>query len=203
MGDRVAVIRRGVLQQVDKPQMLYDHPVNLFAAGFIGSPAMNMVEATLNRSNGSVAAEFGGYSLRVPDDVLSTRPALKRFEGRRVILGIRPEDMEDASLVSDAPAEHRIRSTVQLREALGSDVVVHFTVDAPSVVTEDVKELAADAGRDTVEVERGAEKGASTFLARLNPRTRATEREQIELVVDTRRMHFFDPDSALGIYGDD
>jgi multiple sugar transport system ATP-binding protein len=202
MGDRVAIIRRGVLQQVDNPQTLYDHPVNLFAAGFIGSPAMNMVEATLNRTDGAALVGFGGFSLRVPDDVLKARPALKRFEGRRLILGIRPEDMEDASLVSEAPADQRIRSNVLLREALGSDVVVHFTIDAPSAVTEDVKELAADAGQDTEQVERGARTGGSTFLARLNPRTRATEREPIELVVDTRRMHFFDPDTGLGIYGD-
>jgi multiple sugar transport system ATP-binding protein len=203
MGDRVAVIRRGILQQVDNPQVLYDHPVNLFAAGFIGSPAMNMVEATLNRTNGTAAVEFGGFSLRIPDYTLNARPALKRFEGRRVILGIRPEDMEDASLASHAPADQRIQSTVQLREALGSDVLVHFPIEAPRAATEDAKELAADIGHDAVEIDRRAGGQTSTFLARLNPRTHATEREPIELVVDTRRMHYFDPDTGLGIYGDD
>jgi multiple sugar transport system ATP-binding protein len=202
MGDRVAVIRKGVLQQIDTPQFLYDHPANLFVAGFIGSPSMNMVGATLARTNGSVTAEFGGYRLAVPDEVLGTRPDLKGYEGKEVVLGIRPEDMEDAALVPDAPADRRIRSAVVLREALGADVLAHFMVKAPAVMTEDVKELAVDVGAEAVEaVERGAVTGESEFMARLNPRTRATQGEEIEFVVDVGRMHFFDPDSGQGIYG--
>jgi multiple sugar transport system ATP-binding protein len=203
MGDRVAVIRRGILQQVDDPQVLYDHPVNLFTAGFIGSPAMNMAEATLDRSNGSVTVDLGGNPLRVTDDVLNARPALKGYGGRRVVVGIRPEDIDDAALQPDAPADQRIRSTVVLSEALGSDVLVHFSVEAPTVAIDDAKELAADAGHDTLEISRRSTAGTSTFLARVNPRTRAREHEPIELVVDTRRMHFFDPETGLGIYGDD
>jgi multiple sugar transport system ATP-binding protein len=204
MGDRVAVIRKGVLQQVDTPQHLYDHPKNLFVAGFIGSPAMNMVEGTLSRSNGSVFVEFGGYRLGIPDDVLRTRPDLKGFEGKQVIIGIRPEDMEDASLQPDAPADRRIRSGVVLRESLGADVLVHFMIKAPALMTEDVKELAGDVGQEAVEaVERGAMAGESEFLARLNPRTGARQGEPIELVVDVQRLHFFDPESGLGIYGGD
>src|ERR671918_1483736 len=202
MGDRVAVIRKGSLQQADTPQYLYDHPVNLFVAGFIGSPAMNMVEGTVSRTNGSAAIEFGGFKLRVPDHVMSSRPALKRFDGKRVIVGIRPEDMEDASLASQA-SDDRLRSTVDLREALGSDVVVHFKIEAPIVVTEDVKELAHDVGADALEaVEQEAQQGESTFVARLNPRTKAKQGEPIELTVDVGRMHFFDPDTGLGIYED-
>ena len=202
MGDRVAVIRKGVLQQADTPQYLYDQPVNLFVAGFIGSPAMNMVEGTVSRTNGSAAIEFGGYKLRVPDHVMSSRPALKGFDGKQVIVGIRPEDMEDASLASQ-PTEDRIRSTIELREALGSDVVVHFKVKAPIVLTEDVKELAHDVGAEALEaVEQEAQLGESTFVARLNPRTKAREGEPIELTVDVGRLHFFDPDTGLGIYED-
>jgi multiple sugar transport system ATP-binding protein len=202
MGDRVAVIRKGVLQQVDSPQYLYDHPNNLFVAGFIGSPAMNMVEAQLVPSNGSLAVEFGGFTLDVPDEVVSARSELKRYEGRSIVVGIRPEDMEDAALVSEAPASRRIRSNVILREALGADVLVHFGVNAKPVVTEDTKELASDVGADIVEaVERGAEQGEWIFLARLNPRTGAQTDKPIELVVDTHRLHFFDPDSGDGIYG--
>jgi multiple sugar transport system ATP-binding protein len=199
MGDRVAVIRKGVLQQVDSPQFLYDHPNNLFVAGFIGSPAMNIVEATLARSNGSATVEFGGYRLAVPDEVLSVRPDLKSYEGKSVIVGVRPEDIEDASLVSDAPADHRVRSGVFLREALGADVLVHFMIKAPAVVTEDTKELASDVGHEA----SGAIAGESEFLARLNPRTDATEGEAIELVVDVNRLHFFDPETGAGIYGGD
>jgi multiple sugar transport system ATP-binding protein len=202
MGDRVAVIRKGLLQQIDTPQFLYDHPANLFVAGFIGSPSMNMVGATLARTNGSLTAEFGGYRLAVPDEIVGTRPDLRAFEGKEVVLGIRPEDMEDAALVPDAPADRRIRSAVVLREALGADVLAHFMIRAPAVMTEDVKELAVDVGAEAVEaVERGAVTGESEFMARLNPRTRATQGEEIELVVDVTRMHFFDPDSGEGIYG--
>jgi multiple sugar transport system ATP-binding protein len=204
MGDRVAVIRKGVLQQVDTPQFLYDHPSNLFVAGFIGSPAMNMVEATLSRSNGAASVEFGGFRLALPDEVFAQRPALRAFDEKRVIVGVRPEDMEDASLVTDAPADRRIRSNVLLREALGADVLVHFKIQAPTVTSEDARELAVDVGREALEaVEQEAKAGESTFLARLNPRTGARERGPIELVVDTHRLHFFDPESGLGIYGYD
>ena len=204
MGDRVAVIRKGVLQQIDAPQHLYDHPSNLFVAGFIGSPAMNIVEATLTRSNGSFTLEFGGYRLAVPDDVLAARPELKGYEGKQVIVGIRPEDMEDAEMTPDAPADHRIRSSVFLREALGADVLVHFMIKAPAVLTEDAKELAHDVGAEAVEAaERGALAGESEFLARLNPRTKVRKEDPIELVVDVHRLHFFDQESGQGIYGGD
>jgi multiple sugar transport system ATP-binding protein len=204
MGDRVAVIRKGVLQQVDTPQFLYDHPNNLFVAGFIGSPAMNMVEANLSISDGSGVVEFGGYRLGVPQQVVSARPELKAFDRKPVIVGLRPEDMEDASLVPDAPVDRRIRTTVILREALGADVVAHVKIQAPAVVTEDVKELAHDVGQEALQaVEQGARSGESTFLARLNPRTAAKEGQPIELVVDVGRLHFFDPGSGLGIYGGD
>jgi multiple sugar transport system ATP-binding protein len=202
MGDRVAVIRKGVLQQVDRPQTLYEHPINLFVAGFIGSPAMNMVEATLTPWDGSLAVEFGGYRMPVPDEVLAERPALRRYEGRKVVLGIRPEDMEDASLLSDAPPDRRVTSTVELREALGSDLVVHFPVEAPPAVTEDVKELASDVSPDVVEkVEAIAGGGRTVMIARLSPRAQVHTGGPIELVVDTHRLHFFDPDDGSGIYG--
>jgi multiple sugar transport system ATP-binding protein len=201
MGDRVAVLRKGVLQQVDAPQYLYDHPNNLFVAGFIGSPAMNMVEGDLVRTNGRVAVEFGGISLDVPDDVLSARPALKAYEGNPVVVGIRPEDMEDASLVAEAPSTRRIRSHAILREALGADVLVHFGVRARPVVTEDTRELASDVGAEVLEaVEKAGDQGEWIFLARLNPRTQAEQGKPIELVVDTHRLHFFDPHSGRGIY---
>jgi multiple sugar transport system ATP-binding protein len=203
MGDRVAVIRKGVLQQADSPQFLYDHPENLFVAGFIGSPAMNMVEATLARSNGSSTIEFGGYRLAVPDEVFASRPALKAYESKQVVVGIRPEDMEDASLAPDAPEDRRITSGVFLREALGADVLVHFMIKAPVVITEDTKELAGDVGQEALEAaEKSAVAGESEFLARLNPRTTATMGEPIELVVDVTRLHFFDPQTGQGIYGD-
>jgi multiple sugar transport system ATP-binding protein len=203
MGDRVAVIRKGLLQQVGAPQYLYDHPSNLFVAGFIGSPAMNLVEASLTRNDGTASIEFGGIRLGLSDDLFASRPDLKGYHGKQVIVGIRPEDMEDAVIAPGAPADRRIRSGVFLREALGADVLVHFRIQAPEVITEDVKELAHDVGQEALQaVQERAQAGESTFLARLNPRTGAREGEQVELVVDVSRLHFFDPASGLGIYGD-
>jgi multiple sugar transport system ATP-binding protein len=200
MGDRVAVIRKGTLQQVDAPLTLYQRPVNLFVAGFIGSPTMNMVEATLSRSDGALYAEFAGFRLRVDDSVPQARPALAGYEGKPVILGIRPEDMEDASLVPDAREDRRLSVTVDLREALGSQVLAHFTVEAPIVVTEDTKELAVDFGAEVVEMEERAQEARSEFVAELDPHTRVRAKERLDLVVDTGRLHFFDPQTGLGVY---
>ena len=201
MGDRVAVIRKGELQQVDTPQALYEHPQNLFVAGFIGSPAMNLFEARLVEDGAGLAVAFGSLRLEIPDEVIATRTALRAHTGQTVVLGIRPEDMEDAALVSDAPGTRRLQATVELREALGSDVVVHFTVDAPQPLTDDVKELAVDVGAEALEhVELQAKRGRSRVLARLNPRSRAQKGEPIELVVDTHRLHFFNPEDGVAIY---
>jgi multiple sugar transport system ATP-binding protein len=149
-----------------------------------------------------LGVEFGGFHLPIPPEVLAARPALGAFADRPVVLGIRPEDMEDASLVSDAPAERRIRATVELREALGSDVVVHFTIAAPPALTDDVRELVIDVGQEALQkMEEKVRGGESNVVARLNPRTRAQTGETIELVVDATRLHFFDPDTGAGIYG--
>jgi multiple sugar transport system ATP-binding protein len=204
MGDRVAVMKKGILQQVDAPQTLYDHPLNLFVGGFIGSPAMNMTLAKLVHEDDGLVAEFGPQRLRVGDQVVSKRPALTRYEGREVVLGIRPEDLEDASLVGEAPADRRIPVTVDLREALGSEVVIHFSIEAPIVLTEDTRELAVDVGAEAVaDLEERAQASTSVFVAQLSPRTQAREGDRLELVVDTERMHFFDPETGLGIYDEE
>ncbi|MDX6722728.1 MAG: multiple sugar transport system ATP-binding protein, partial [Solirubrobacteraceae bacterium] len=124
MGDRVAVMRKGELQQVDAPQTLYDRPVNIFVAGFIGSPAMNLLEGTLSRSDGDLVVELGDQHLPLDRETVALRPALSRFEGRKVVVGIRPEDLEDPALLSDAPDGARLRGRVRLTEALGSEVLV-------------------------------------------------------------------------------
>ena len=202
MGDRVAVMRKGELQQVAGPQELYDHPVNLFVGGFIGSPAMNMVEASLERSNGQLGVRLGSASVGLGDETLSVRPALKAYEGRTVILGIRPEDLEDAALATDAPDDRRLRGDVELREALGAEIMVHFKVDARPALTEDVRELAQDAG-DERAAEQAAEAGETTMVGRFGARSDVREGESAEVVVDTRALHFFDPETGLGIYEDE
>jgi multiple sugar transport system ATP-binding protein len=202
MGDRVAVIRKGELQQVDTPQTLYEHPNNLFVAGFIGSPAMNLVDGQLEADGDQLVVKVAEFRLPVAPDVVASRPRLRNYVGRTVVVGVRPEDMEDASLVADAPAERRIKATVDLVEALGSDVVIHFRIAAPPALTEDAKELASDVGQEALEkVTQEAAGGESTIVARLNPRTRANKGEDIELVVDTSRLHFFDPEDGSAVYG--
>jgi multiple sugar transport system ATP-binding protein len=200
MGDRVAVMRKGELQQVAAPQELYDHPVNLFVGGFIGSPAMNMVEATVKRANGGLCVAVGNETIDLGDETLEVRPALKAFEGKDVILGIRPEDLEDAAVETDAPSNQRLKGEVVLREALGAEIMVHFKIEATPAVTDDVRELAKDVG-DERAVEQ-AHEGQTTMVGRFSPRTRVREGETAEVAVDTRALHFFDPESGAGIYDD-
>ena len=203
MGDRVAVMRKGLLQQVDDPQTLYDRPVNIFVGGFIGSPAMNMIDSRLESSDGSVFATVGSQRLRVDPSVVQALPALRRYEGRHVVLGIRPEDMEDGAIAKDTPPDGRLRVTIDLAEAMGSEVYAHFTVDAPPVLTEDTKELAQDVGGDALDqLHQAATVAKSDFTARFSARTRAKEGDLVEVAVDTRELHFFDPETGLGIYGD-
>jgi multiple sugar transport system ATP-binding protein len=199
MGDRVAVMRKGALQQVDTPQQLYDQPVNLFVGGFIGSPAMNVVEATLEGSNGDLTAKLGSQTVSLGEAV-SVRPALKNYAGRPVILGIRPEDLEDAALETDTPEERRLKGDVVLREALGSELMVHLNIDARPAITEDVRELARDAGSDLADAERAAESGETTIGGRFGARSDVKVGDRAEVAVDTRALHFFDPETGLGIY---
>ncbi len=202
MGDRVAVMRKGEIQQVDSPQDLYDQPVNLFVGGFIGSPAMNMVEATLDRQDGALTAVAGSQRIVLDHETLAAHPALETYAGRMVVLGIRPEDLEDAALAADARDEARLRGKVELREALGAELMVHFSVDARPAITEDVRELAEDAtgGEQRVAAAATAEEGRTIMVGRFSPRSRAREGEQVDVAVDTRALHFFDPDTGLGIY---
>jgi multiple sugar transport system ATP-binding protein len=199
MGDRVAVMRKGELQQVAEPQELYDRPLNLFVGGFIGSPSMNLVEATLERANGSLTAVAGSQRVALGVETLSARPALKQFEGRPVILGIRPEDLEDATLAADAMAERTLDGEVQLTEALGSEVMVHFSIDATPAITDEVRELQKDAG--TAEMgPTTTESGGATMVGRFGARSKARKGEATKVAVDTRALHFFDPATGLGIY---
>jgi len=200
LGDRVCVLRDGLLQQVDSPQRLYDRPVNLFVAEFIGSPAMNLVEAKLAEvDGGGLVASFGPHRLRLGEAVLAARPALRGYAGRRVALGIRPEDIEDATLVGGDGADgSRLRVTVDIREDMGSEVYLHFGLDAPPVRNE---ALAAATSEEALEatVEAAAEHG-NPFIARVDRESRAREGEPAELAIATERLHVFDPESGLAIY---
>ena len=200
MGDRVAVMRKGELQQVAPPQELYEQPVNLFVGGFIGSPAMNMVEATVERNNGSYVAKVGSQSLTLGEEVVKDHPALDKYVGRPIVLGIRPESLEDASLAPEIPDDRHIKGVVVLREPLGSEIVAHFEVDAPPALTEDVRELARDVGQES-KVQAAADDEAKTVMVgRFGPRSRVKNGETIDVAVDTSGVHLFDVETGAGIY---
>jgi multiple sugar transport system ATP-binding protein len=197
MGDRVAVMRKGELQQVAPPQELYDRPVNIFVGGFIGSPSMNMLEATVNRENGGYRIDLGGSeSLTLDAGDVVGHPALEAFDGRRIIVGIRPESIEEASIAADAPPGRRLQGRVELREALGSELVVYFSLpDARLAQTEETEELARESS-----VEGGLETEGAHLVGRFGARAHVTEGEPVEVSVDTSALHFFDPETGLGIY---
>ncbi|MCW2860966.1 MAG: transporter related protein [Actinoallomurus sp.] len=197
LGDRVAVMKKGELQQVAPPQELYDRPANLFVAGFIGSPAMNLLQGELSGTEDDLRLEIAGQELRVGDGVLEQRPALRDYIGRSLVVGIRPEDMEDAEL-SETTDGNRFTSTAELVEAMGSDVLVHFGVEASTVVTEDTKELARDAGTDVLGT---LETPHTTVVARFSPRTRVKVGDTVDVHVDTTRLHFFDLETSQSVWG--
>ena len=196
MGDRVAVMKAGILQEVGDPQYLYDNPANIFVAGFIGSPPMNMAVGKVVREGDDLAVRIGSATIRLHPEVASQRPALAAYVARDVAVGIRSEDMEDARLVRDAPADTRLKATVSLVEALGAQIVVHFDVDAPKVVTADTKLLEKDAHTEDVPAHMLE---GTKFVAAFAPRSRVRIGDQVEVVVDTERMHFFDPETGLAI----
>src|ERR671924_556592 len=199
LGDRVAVMRDGLLQQVDVPQKLYDEPANLFVAEFIGSPAMNLVDAEVVRTNGRFEARFGDHRLAIHDDVLAPRPALTAYEDRHVALGIRPEDLKDAPAGEDLEGR-RLRAVVDVREDMGSEGFVHFGVGAPPIRT---KAVAGAVGEEALEaLHARSRRQGSLFVARLDQGTAAREGEPVELAVKTKRLHFFDPVTGDGIYGE-
>jgi multiple sugar transport system ATP-binding protein len=195
MGDRVAVMNAGHLQQVDTPQVLYDQPVNEFVAGFIGSPSINLVESQLARSNGNLQVNLGEHKLTVDDQLARNRSGLGDYVGKEIILGIRPEDFEDAS-IEEAPPDRRITVTAHLTEPLGSEVLVHFGTEATAVVP---SAAAADAGEDA-DIRLGEGDEVTTRLvARVSPKSRIALGQQVELAVDTSRLYFFDPQTRKTI----
>ncbi len=185
LGERVAVLRDGVLQQVDTPQNLYQHPGNLFVAAFIGSPPMNLVEARVEAAR----LTFGGFTIPIPPT-----PGLGPFEGRSVILGIRPSDFEDVAVWADASLPS-IEARVDVAEELGSEINLLFTVDAPPIETEETRAAADTAGDETIPLMSDGRR--AVFCARVDARTRARAGSTIRLSCDPARFHYFDPATGL------
>ena len=193
LGDRVAVLKQGVLQQVATPQQLYDEPVNVFVAGFIGSPAMNLLTGVFTASAEHTTLRIGEQHLWVDPALLQTRPGLRAYFDRPVAVGIRPEDMWDARLAPATGTE--LYAAVDLIEALGSELLVHLRIAAPGVVTDDTRELARDAGLDPP----GGPAPLTELVAKFSPRSQVRKDELIEVAVDTTRLHVFDLDSGRSI----
>ncbi|WP_419931021.1 ABC transporter ATP-binding protein [Candidatus Poriferisodalis sp.] len=182
MGDRVAVLKDGCLQQVDTPQHLYDRPDNVFVAAFIGSPSMNLYEATLKGRE----LQLGDESLTLPEATFDQRPALASYEGRKIVVGIRPEDLEDASLAAGTADGATISSTVELTESLGSEIVIHFALDAARVDPGN-----PDAADDVSDADA---------VARFDPRSACRAGGPVEIAVTVENLHFFDLDSHEAIW---
>ena len=190
MGDRVAVIRKGVLQQIDTPREIYLYPKNIFVAGFIGSPAMNFVYATIDFSEKETKLTFGDSSI-----VSSDAPkSLSDFNGKEIVLGIRPEAFEDSVYANDKEFTEQININVSLLEQLGSDTYIHFYKDIPPVQTKAIEEILADEGEDISAL--GTE---TKFIARINPNATIEEGQNINLAIDPSKLHYFDPETGLAI----
>jgi multiple sugar transport system ATP-binding protein len=187
MGDRVAVLKDGFLQQVDTPQNLYDKPGNVFVAAFIGSPSMNLFEAQLAFNGDGASVKLGSQTLTLAPESLAARPGLRDYDGKKLVIGIRPEDFEDAAFAGNVREGATLKSEVQLIEALGSEIMVHFQLDAPTV----------DSGDPDAVEETGA---TANTVGRFHPRSRVRIGDPVDIAVSTENMHFFDRDTRLAIW---
>jgi multiple sugar transport system ATP-binding protein len=188
MGDRVAVMNQGVLQQVDAPQRLYDRPENLFVAGFIGTPPMNLIEGMVS-ANGGVTVDLGGNRLAIVDEALENYSRLREFDGRPVIVGLRAGDLHPAQGRDDLP---QIRARVELVESLGGESMAYFRVDARQIKAEaaEEEEILESDSTETVVGSR------PNLVASFPPHVQLTLGDEVPVAVDTKNLHFFDEASG-------
>jgi multiple sugar transport system ATP-binding protein len=200
MGDRIAVMRNGILQQTGEPQHVYDRPVNLFVGSFIGSPPMNLLEARLERRDDETVVYVGEQEIAVPSEVTGERPGLAAYVGRTIGLGIRPEHVRDPSLGRDGAA--RLRGLVRAVEALGSEALVHVGVAAEPVLTAEVREVAVDVDAAALaQLESEALERRTIVIGRFETSGGVRAGDEIEVAVDPGKLHFFDLETGLAIYG--
>jgi multiple sugar transport system ATP-binding protein len=199
MGDRVAVLRRGLLQQFEPPQRLYEQPANLFVASFIGSPAMNILEATLERQGDDVVCRVGSTTLVLPAEVLSARPALLGYVGKSIAVGIRPEALDHSGRRNGDGG--RLPGVVRAIEALGPEQLAHVEVEGRPVLVEDVVEGLVDMeeAEDLAEIMTDSDGDKAMLVARLDASASLRPEETVELAVDLRKLHFFDLESGATI----
>jgi multiple sugar transport system ATP-binding protein len=197
MGDRVAVLKRGELMQVDAPQTLYDRPDNLFVAGFIGSPAMNLAQARLEANGSVLNAVLGDFRLVVPSQAIDAYPRVRDLDGKDVAIGMRPEHFFRPD--SSVPENRRFSAEIRLVEALGSETLVHFKTATRPIISDDMREAVDDADA-FAELEKGAKEGGQSFTARLDPGAPPKLGSLIELAFNTDRLHFFDLDTGAALH---
>ncbi|GAA0913283.1 sn-glycerol-3-phosphate ABC transporter ATP-binding protein UgpC [Nonomuraea longicatena] len=198
LGDRVCVLRDGLLQQVDTPQNLFDKPVNLFVAGFMGSPSMNFATAELVRDANGAAVTFAGIRLAIPESTFSDKPGLDQYIGKKIILGIRPSDFEDATAAGNhANGWATLPVKAEVTEELGSEINVLFLIDAPPVEHKDTVAAADTGDEDETALPLAGDK--SLWTARVNARSHVRPGQNVDLVLDTHNLHFFDTASGLSI----
>ena len=199
MGDRVAVLRSGKLLQVAPPEELYDNPDDLFVAAFIGSPAMNLLEVSVEQAGDGLEIQLGEARIGVPASTLAARPALAGYAGRSIVLGIRPDAIADGAMTPSAGA-CTLTGEMELREALGSEVQAHVRIHARPADTDEIRHAASDVDDAAVaSLERALAEGSTLVVARFDPRSRARVGDRVELDVDTERLHYFDPDTGRAI----
>ncbi|MXW42616.1 MAG: sn-glycerol-3-phosphate ABC transporter ATP-binding protein UgpC [Acidimicrobiia bacterium] len=190
MADRVAVIHNGVLQQVDSPLKLFNEPANTFVATFIGSPSMNLIETTIERQDSKLWIKLGSQTLAVPDSVLKNKPTLEKHISAPIAIGLRPKDFEDAALITDHPADQRLRIKIDKTEAIGYEVIAHFEIDAKPIIMHDALQIAE---------EDRQEQHSTRINARFHPETKVRPKDTIEVAVSMENAHFFDLTTGLAI----
>lgn len=192
MGDRVAVMRVGELQQVGQPEDLYDSPVNIFVASFIGSPSMSLIRGVIGSAADGLVCDLGRQSISIPPVVLTQRPRLAAYAGKEVAVGLRPEHLEDAATAS-AAFTGRLRGNLTTLEMLGSEFLAHIEIDAQPVISDEVLEIAADIDATAAsELRRGADRLQTSILARFSRASTAREGDVLEVAVAVDHLHFFD-----------
>jgi multiple sugar transport system ATP-binding protein len=196
MGDRVAVMREGRLQQVAEPEELYERPCNVFVGAFIGSPSMNLLEGRIDIQGGGAVLTLGQHRLDLPAAVLAALPSLRSYDGRDLVVGIRPEVLSDGASTGDG-AGATLRAQVELREALGGELILHLRTAVRPAVTEDTMHVAADVDSAAIEaLEKSASHGETLVVAKFDGRSRVRMGDTVDVAVDVERLHFFDPASG-------
>ena len=194
IGNRVAVMRRGRLLQFAEPQTVYDEPVELFVARFIGSPPMNLLESTLVRADGGYAVRIGSRAVRLDKAEVAAVHGIEQWVDRPVVAGIRPERLEDAAVAADTPDDRRLTGQATLRETLGSDVLVHFDADGTFALSDEVRRIAQDV-EDPVEL-KPVDRQPLSLIGRFSPRSRIRSGDRVEVALHPGAVQLFNPETG-------